>query len=90
MSLDSPNVVRVGSGADAGAKEVEMSTRTEGEATALLVVDVQNDVMGAAWNSDAVIGRIAGLVNRGGNPWRVRSGSGNVASGRARTTPEFR
>lgn len=41
-----------------------MSTRTEGEATALLVVDVQNDVMDAAWQSAAVIERIAGLVDR--------------------------
>lgn len=41
-----------------------MSTRTEGEATALLVVDVQNDVMGEAWESGAVIGRIADLVAR--------------------------
>lgn len=40
-----------------------MSTRSE-EATALLVVDVQNDVMGAAWERDAVITRISGLVDR--------------------------
>jgi nicotinamidase-related amidase len=41
-----------------------MSTRTEGEATALLVVDVQNDVVGGAWERDAVVGRIAALVAR--------------------------
>lgn len=41
-----------------------MSTRTRGDATALLVVDVQNDVMGAAWERDAVITRISGLVDR--------------------------
>lgn len=41
-----------------------MSTRNEGEATALLVVDVQNDVMGAAWERDAVIARISALVAR--------------------------
>jgi nicotinamidase-related amidase len=41
-----------------------MATRNDGEATALLVVDVQNDVMGEAWERDPVIGRIAGLVAR--------------------------
>lgn len=41
-----------------------MSTREAGGATALLVVDVQNDVMDAAWESSAVIERIAGLVDR--------------------------
>lgn len=41
-----------------------MSTRDAGEATALLVVDVQNDVMDAAWQSTAVIEKIAGLVER--------------------------
>ena len=32
--------------------------------TALLVVDVQNDVVGNAWQRDEVVGRIAGLVDR--------------------------
>jgi nicotinamidase-related amidase len=32
--------------------------------TALLVVDVQNDVVGNAWHRDEVVGRIAGLVDR--------------------------
>ncbi|MBN9214964.1 MAG: isochorismatase [Microbacterium sp. SCN 70-200] len=41
-----------------------MSTRSEGTATALLVVDVQNDVMDAAWEREAVITRIAALVER--------------------------
>lgn len=41
-----------------------MSTRHEAEATAVLVVDVQNDVMDAAWARDIVIERIAGLVDR--------------------------
>lgn len=41
-----------------------MSTRSEGTATALLVVDVQNDVMGAAWERDAIVTRISGLVDR--------------------------
>ncbi len=41
-----------------------MSTRTEGAGTALLVVDVQNDVMDAAWDSDAIVARIARLVER--------------------------
>ena len=32
--------------------------------TALLVVDVQNDVVGNAWNRDAVVANIAALVER--------------------------
>lgn len=40
-----------------------MSTR-EGSATALLVVDVQNDVMGQAWEAEAVVDRIGALVDR--------------------------
>lgn len=40
-----------------------MSTR-EGAATALLVVDVQRDVMADAWRRDEVIGRIGALVDR--------------------------
>lgn len=41
-----------------------MSTRNAGGRTALLVVDVQKDVMGEAWRSDVVVARIAGLVER--------------------------
>lgn len=41
-----------------------MSTLSGRDQTALLVVDVQNDVVGAAWRRDEVIGRIADLVNR--------------------------
>ena len=41
-----------------------MSTRDAGDATALLVVDVQNDVMDAAWQATAVIEKIATLVDR--------------------------
>ncbi|HEY5820858.1 MAG TPA: cysteine hydrolase family protein [Propionibacteriaceae bacterium] len=40
-----------------------MSTLTGRDQTALLVVDVQNDVVGQAWQRDEVIGRIAGLVD---------------------------
>ena len=39
-----------------------MSTLTGRDKTALLVVDVQNDVVGNAWHRDAVVGRIAHLV----------------------------
>lgn len=41
-----------------------MSTLPGREATALLVVDVQNDVVGAAYEKDEVVGRIADLVER--------------------------
>ena len=41
-----------------------MSTLTGREETALLVVDVQNDVVGTAWHRDEVVGRIAGLVDQ--------------------------
>lgn len=41
-----------------------MSTLTGRNKTALLVVDVQNDVVGHAWRRDAVLGRIAELVDR--------------------------
>ena len=41
-----------------------MSTLTGRDQTALLVVDVQNDVVGAAWQRDEVVGRIAELVDR--------------------------
>ncbi|MET0864831.1 MAG: cysteine hydrolase family protein [Nakamurella sp.] len=40
-----------------------MSTFMGREQTALLVVDVQNDVVGNAWKRDEVVGRIAGLVD---------------------------
>ena len=40
-----------------------MSTRNEMDATALLVVDVQADVMAEAYEALAVIGRIANLVD---------------------------
>ncbi len=41
-----------------------MTTFTDRPATALLVVDVQNDVVGQAYERDAVVGRIRGLVDR--------------------------
>lgn len=41
-----------------------MSTLTGRDNTALLIVDVQNDVVGAAWQRDEVVGRIAELVDR--------------------------
>ena len=41
-----------------------MSKLTGRDQTALLVVDVQNDVVGAAWQRDEVVGRIADLVDR--------------------------
>lgn len=41
-----------------------MSTLTGRDRTALLVVDVQNDVVGNAWQRDAVMGRIAALVEQ--------------------------
>lgn len=41
-----------------------MSTLTGRNRTALLVVDVQNDVVGNAWQRDAVVGRIAALVEQ--------------------------
>ena len=41
-----------------------MSTLTGRDGTALLVIDVQNDVVGAAYERDAVIGRISDLVDR--------------------------
>ena len=41
-----------------------MSTLAGRDKTALLVVDVQNDVVGAAWQRDDVVGRIADLVDR--------------------------
>jgi nicotinamidase-related amidase len=44
--------------------EDRMSTLQDRDATALLVVDVQNDVVGGAYERDAVVGRIAGLVER--------------------------
>jgi nicotinamidase-related amidase len=44
--------------------EDRMSTLENRDATALLVVDVQNDVVGSAYERDAVVGRIAGLVER--------------------------
>lgn len=41
-----------------------MSTLTGRDQTALLVVDVQNDVVGNAWHRDEVVTRIADLVDR--------------------------
>ena len=41
-----------------------MSTLENRGRTALLVVDVQNDVVGSAYDRDAVVERIAGLVER--------------------------
>lgn len=41
-----------------------MSTLENRGRTALLVVDVQNDVVGSAYERDAVVGRIVGLVDR--------------------------
>ncbi|MDL9979457.1 cysteine hydrolase family protein [Microbacterium candidum] len=41
-----------------------MATLENRDGTALLVVDVQNDVVGGAYERDAVVGRIAGLVDR--------------------------
>ncbi len=41
-----------------------MSTLPGRSKTALLVVDVQNDVVGTAWQRDEVVGRIAELVDR--------------------------
>jgi nicotinamidase-related amidase len=41
-----------------------MSNLTGRNQTALLVVDVQNDVVGNAWQRDEVVGRIADLVDR--------------------------
>ncbi len=41
-----------------------MSNLTGRDQTALLVVDVQNDVVGNAWHREQVVGRIADLVDR--------------------------
>jgi nicotinamidase-related amidase len=41
-----------------------MTTLTNRPNTALLVIDVQNDVVAAAHDRDAVVARIAGLVDR--------------------------
>lgn len=41
-----------------------MTTLTDRPATALLVIDVQNDVVGGAYDRDAVVARIADLVAR--------------------------
>ena len=41
-----------------------MSKLTGRDGTALLVVDVQNDVVGTAWHRDEVVGRIDELVQR--------------------------
>jgi nicotinamidase-related amidase len=41
-----------------------MSTLADRPATALIVIDVQVGVMAQAWDRDAVVGRIAGLVAR--------------------------
>lgn len=41
-----------------------MATVREGNATALVVIDVQKDVVGNAWDRDRVVGRIATLVAR--------------------------
>ena len=41
-----------------------MTTLTDRPRTALLVVDVQNDVVAQAHDRDGVVGRIAGLVDR--------------------------
>ena len=41
-----------------------MTTLTDREGTALLVIDVQNGVMAASQDSEAVVDRIAGLVER--------------------------
>ena len=41
-----------------------MTTLTDRPATALLVIDVQNDVVGEAYERDAVVGRIHGLVEK--------------------------
>ena len=41
-----------------------MTTLEHRPRTALVVIDVQNDVVGAAHERDAVVGRIAGLVDR--------------------------
>ena len=41
-----------------------MTTLTDRPAAALLVVDVQNDVVGGAYERDAVVGRIRDLVDR--------------------------
>jgi nicotinamidase-related amidase len=41
-----------------------MSNLTGRDQTALLVVDVQNDVVGTAWHREEVVGRIGDLVQR--------------------------
>jgi nicotinamidase-related amidase len=41
-----------------------MTTLDGRERTALLVVDVQNDVVNDAWDRDGVVGRLVGLVDR--------------------------
>jgi nicotinamidase-related amidase len=41
-----------------------MSTLTGRDQSALLVVDVQNDVVGTAWHRDEVVGKIGDLVQR--------------------------
>ncbi len=41
-----------------------MADLTGRDRTALLVVDVQNDVVGTAWHRDEVVGRIVDLVQR--------------------------
>lgn len=72
-----------------------MST-IEGRArTALLVVDVQNDAVGEAWERDPVVGRIGALVDRAraaGTPvvWVQHSGPGMpVGSDGWRIVPEL-
>src|ERR1019366_4277337 len=41
-----------------------MSAYEEHEKTALLVIDVQNDVVDSAWKRDEIVARIANLVSR--------------------------
>ncbi|MDT0184789.1 isochorismatase family protein [Microbacterium sp. ARD31] len=41
-----------------------MTTLTDRDGTALLVVDVQKDVVDGAWDRDGVVRRIADLVDR--------------------------
>jgi nicotinamidase-related amidase len=41
-----------------------MSTLTGRDQSALLAVDMQNDVVGSAWRRDEVVGRIGDLVGK--------------------------
>jgi hypothetical protein len=56
-----------------------MTTLTDRDGTALLVVDVQKDVVDGAWDRDGVVRRIADLVDRARRA-RTTSAPGKTAA----------